>query len=222
MRRFQYVFEPIVSIDQATEPKNGQPEISEYELLCKSKPATHDISGWLAWYEKLGDPIMTATQSLRANLVSVNLTSDQILNPEIADRIASLRGMPLAIEWTEQIHVDSLVRDAGAVLCEWRQAYGFDVHIDDVGSGQSGFLRMSLTDATRVKLDGEVFQSWRKSGTKRQLQLLRRLVEMYLSLDIQVVCEWIETPADLMFALELGVTHVQGYMWKHKEIGGIV
>lgn len=205
--RFSYALEPIVPIGTA-------PSAHEVELLCRTPNPD-----WIAWYCRVPEIVLNAVQNLGTKRVAINLDTEQILHPEIASAIASMKGLPIDIEWTERVSSDALVASAAQQLRDWQQRYQFGISIDDVGSGQDGLSRASATQAHRIKIDGKTFQSWRHSP--RMGQMVNGLVTLYRSVGCDVVVEWVETIEDFAQARFMRATHTQGRLWRTQEILGI-
>lgn len=107
---------------------------------------------------------------------------------------------------SEQVpHVEHLVR----ILDIYRQE-GARVALDDLGAGwmSLNYVRQLRPDV--VKLDRELVSGLGADPARERL--VRALVDYAHELDIQVVAEGIETPADLSVAHALGVDLGQGYL----------
>ena len=86
---------------------------------------------------------------------------------------------------------------------------GFNVAIDDVGTGHSAFLRLHELPFTEMKIDRQLVASVRHS--LRLKVILENLVELGHSLDLLVVAEGIETEEGLDFVRDTGCDLIQGY-----------
>lgn len=207
-QRFTYALEAIVPVSGPREPR-------EMELLCRTAQPN-----WVEWYHHVPQIVLNAVQNMGVKRVSVNLDTQQILNRDIASSINILGRLPVDIEWTERVSSEKDTEKAGRLLCQWRDRYGLGISIDDVGSGQDGFLRANLTQARRIKIAGQAFQSWR--AKPRSGQLVSGLVGMYRAVDCEVVVEWVETLEDVAHAHYMRATHTQGRLWRHYDITGIL
>lgn len=208
--RFRYALEAIVPVKGGVAQSH-----TEMELLCR----TQDPS-WAQWYDQVPDIVLNAIQNFGVKRLAINLDTQHILNPRIAQSIARMGRLPIDIEWTENVSTPALVEQAAKILVGWRDKHGFGLSIDDVGCGQDGYQRARLTDARRIKIAGSMFQEWRQSA--RQCQMIHGLIDLYRSVDIDVVVEWVETLEDVAQAEFMGATHTQGRMWRAREIIGIL
>ena len=214
MDRFKYVLEAIMPIE-AVQTSPGTAVGREVELLCRT-PSPR----WTDWYDRLGEVVLNAVQSLGVSRVAINLDTSQILHPMIARSIAAMGQLPIDIEWTEVVSDPQFVEQAARHLTTWRDRYGFRISIDDVGMGQDGYWRAVLTDARRVKIAGPAFQQWRQSA--RANSMIQRLIGLYRHSGAEVIVEWTETVEDVAQAALMGATHTQGRIWRSYEISGII
>jgi EAL domain-containing protein (putative c-di-GMP-specific phosphodiesterase class I) len=115
----------------------------------------------------------------------------------------------LVLEITESV----LLRDDDRVWEDLAQLRGWGVRIaiDDFGTGYSalGYLRQMQLDM--VKLD-RVFVSTMVTS-RRQRELVRGIVDLVRTLDLDVVAEGIETPQQRDICTSIGCTYGQGYLF---------
>ncbi|WP_432487910.1 putative bifunctional diguanylate cyclase/phosphodiesterase [Kineococcus sp. SYSU DK018] len=145
--------------------------------------------------------------------VAVNLTRRSLEDPALAGRVLSLladAGVPasqLHLEITEHQQV-SEDGPAAASLAGLRAA-GVEIHLDDYGTGYTslGYLRRFPVQV--LKLDRSVVSAVTGDGA----QLVAGVQAMAAALDLQVVAEGVETPAQRARLVELGVRFGQGYLF---------
>ena len=145
--------------------------------------------------------------------VSVNLSARQLMEDSllgsVASALSSSRLAPerLTLEITESV----LLADALATVerLEALRRLGVKVAIDDFGTGYSslGYLRRLPLDA--VKIDRTFIE--RLSDDPRQAALVRSIVELCRSLELETVAEGVETEAQARRLLELGCEMAQGF-----------
>ena len=143
--------------------------------------------------------------------VSVNLTTDDLRDPQLTGRIAQAlarHGLPptaLHIEITEELLLTD--PDAAARLLEsWRRA-GIAVSVDDFGTGYSslGYLRDLPFD--ELKLDRSFVTDLHRRATAT---IVRHTVAMAHGLGMHVVGEGVEDQATARLLAELGCDVGQG------------
>ncbi|MBR0164027.1 MAG: EAL domain-containing protein [Lachnospiraceae bacterium] len=111
----------------------------------------------------------------------------------------------LRLEITE----DAFVIGANRHMIDRLKAQGFMVAIDKFGSGSSSLKLLKDVSIDAIKIDTELV---RESDERRRSRiLLEAVIRMCKQLDMIVVAEGIETPAQLDHLMEQGVDAFQGY-----------
>lgn len=210
-----YTIEPIVPI------KGWQNcQFCWGELLYRDKPNgqfPQTVEEWRPWYQKLGLIISEALEQTSFNRLSINIDSDHILDPVIAESVWGLSGLPVLLEWTESRKEGVGMREiklTSEILSELREKGGFPIVFDDVGAGEDSFGRLCYMQPDIVKVDGPLFRL--AKDKQRVYDLVGMQIDMYRHLEIPVVAEWIETQEDLEVAQQLDMTWGQGHFWSHE------
>ncbi len=92
---------------------------------------------------------------------------------------------------------------------------GFEIAIDDVGSGFSGLNLISTVYPDYIKLDMNLIRDIDKDSLK--YALVYSMVELSKTTDIQLIAEGIETYRELETLIQLGVQYGQGYYIQRPE-----
>jgi len=147
--------------------------------------------------------------------VSVNVTADDLADPELPPTIAHLladAGLDphaLVVEITETSIIEDFARAQHAVA---RLAdLGVAVSVDDFGSGFTSLAYLCDLRVAELKLDRRFISSLTTGGGARDAELVRAMGELGHALGLQVVAEGIEDPAALELLRELGCDMAQGY-----------
>ena len=92
------------------------------------------------------------------------------------------------------------------------KSLGVRLALDDFGTGYSslGYLKKAPFD--KIKID-QSFVRGAASTTKRNGAIIRAIVTLAESLDMDTTAEGVETHDDLFLIRELGVSQVQGYIF---------
>jgi len=147
--------------------------------------------------------------------IGVNVSILQLHEPGFATRVCELIDGhrldrdQIVLEITEQ----SLAHDfetAVGVVSQLRQA-GVSVAVDDFGTGYSSLRYLHRFAADVVKIDRSFIANL--SGSAHTQKLVRSVVDMAKSLDLQSVAEGIETPRQLEIVQQLGCEVAQGYLF---------
>ena len=148
--------------------------------------------------------------------VAVNLSPIQFNDPAIVDIVAAalaehkLRAERLELEITEGVFLaDS---DATDDTFARLKSLGVRLALDDFGTGYSslGYLKKAPFD--KIKID-QSFVRGAASTTKRNGAIIRAIVTLAESLEMDTTAEGVETHDDLCLIRELGVSQVQGYIF---------
>lgn len=151
----------------------------------------------------------------RSFFVSVNVSALQLKSERVVDLVAEcmarhqLDGSRLKLELTESL----LVEDPALgrrVLARLREL-GPALWLDDFGSGYSSLGSLAEFPLQGVKLDRSFIRGLDQGPRGRAV--LEGVLSLARRLDLQVVAEGIETPAQAELLGELGCPMGQGYLW---------
>lgn len=162
---------------------------------------------------RCGNPFFDAATAAAASdfTLFVNLHSQDLLDETLFDENAPLA--PLAsrvvLELTERAALDD-ISDIVARIGRLR-SLGYRIAVDDIGAGYSGLNSLATVQPDFVKLDISLVRSLDKDVVRRRLvQLLTQLCN---DLNISVVAEGVETPAERDALIDLGIDLLQGYLF---------
>jgi EAL domain-containing protein (putative c-di-GMP-specific phosphodiesterase class I) len=141
----------------------------------------------------------------------VNLHSQDLLDETLFDENAPLAALAsrVVLELTERAALDD-ISDIVARIGRLR-SLGYRIAVDDIGAGYSGLNSLATVQPDFVKLDISLVRSLDKDVVRRRLvQLLTQLCN---DLNISVVAEGVETPAERDALIDLGIDLLQGYLF---------
>ncbi|MGI8931188.1 MAG: putative bifunctional diguanylate cyclase/phosphodiesterase [Sphingomicrobium sp.] len=148
--------------------------------------------------------------------VAVNLSPVQFNDPHIVETVSSalteagVTPSRLELEITEGVFLaDNDATDATFVRLK---ILGVRLALDDFGTGYSslGYLKKAPFD--KIKID-QSFVRGAASTTKHNIAIIRAIVTLAENLEMDTCAEGVETHDDLELVRELGVSHVQGYIF---------
>ena len=147
--------------------------------------------------------------------VSVNLSARQFQEHDLVETIrgaledSELAPSSLILEITES---GLMQRTAGTIgrLTELR-ALGIHLAIDDFGTGYSSLSYLERFPVDCLKIDRSFISELLPSGERPAIA--RAIVELGRTLDLRVVAEGIEEPAQADWLISLGCTYGQGYLY---------
>ncbi|WP_323664202.1 EAL domain-containing protein [Pectobacterium carotovorum] len=98
-----------------------------------------------------------------------------------------------------------------APMVELYQQQGIDVAIDDFGTGYSGLSYLERVKANKLKID-KSFVGNISDHSPTDI-VLSHIVSMAHCLNLHIVAEGIETPAQEAYLKSLGVAYAQGWLY---------
>jgi len=113
----------------------------------------------------------------------------------------------MVMEITEAVAVQNLTR-AVATLRRFRE-HGFEISLDDFGTGVASFGYLSDLPVSMVKIDGRFVRDMNKDPSAEIV--IESLARVAALRGISCVAEWVEDLAVLPRLHALGVTYAQGY-----------
>lgn len=114
----------------------------------------------------------------------------------------------VVLEITEHSDVDDF-RVLGQIVDYYRNQ-GYEIAMDDLGSGYSGLNRLQYLQPGYVKIDYELIHNIAKDKSRKTL--VRMLVRYCSDMNYQLIAEGIETEEELKCLINLGVDYGQGFL----------
>ena len=129
-------------------------------------------------------------------------------------------GFPLnkiIFEFTEDEKLDT---DHLLNILRTYRAMGFKTAIDDFGAGYAGLGLLSKFQPDIVKLDMELIRGIDRDGVKQRI--VKSMITLLSDLNIQTICEGVETAEELGVLQDLGANLIQGYVLAKPMFEGLV
>ena len=145
--------------------------------------------------------------------VSVNVSRADMFDPSLVEKLVKLiedNGLDfrdIKLEITESAYTDNAKRVLD-VIHHLRQL-GFEVELDDFGSGYSSLNMLSAMPIDVLKMDMKFVRNIEKNAT--DLLLLKLILDLARCLGLKVVAEGVETERQLALLRDAGCDLVQGY-----------
>lgn len=166
----------------------------DHMILCK---ALEDLATWDA-------------AGFYVPRISVNVSAKRLRDKNLIASLAALdipKGR-LSFEILETVFADTINDTMRYTLDNLIDA-GIDIEIDDFGTGHASLLSLLSLAPTRAKIAREFVSEL--PGSKWHLKLVRYIVELAHSLNIEVIAEGVETLEQAEALRKLGCGRLQGY-----------
>ncbi|MBO6637295.1 MAG: EAL domain-containing protein [Roseitalea sp.] len=153
-----------------------------------------------------------ANRNLR---LAVNITPCQLEDPRFVDWLVALvsetgfERSQIVIEVTERQPLTS--GDGGHAVSVALQEAGFEIALDDAGTGHNGLSLMKSLCANRVKIDKLFVDEIENDFRTRAL--VEMLVGVAKELEMGIVAEGIEHREQAVILQTMGIGHGQGYLF---------
>jgi len=216
--QFSYAYQPIVDISNQSifahealvRGPQGEPaptvlaKVNEanryrFDQACRSKA------------------IKTAAQLGMESMLSINFMPNAIYKPELCIRAtlvaARSHGFPVERIMFETVEGERI--NDGKWLAEILREYkriGFLTAIDDFGAGYAGLNLLAEFQPDIIKLDMELVRNVDRNRPRQAIT--RNVVRICEELGIRVIAEGVETVDEFLFLKDLGVTLMQGFLFR--------
>lgn len=145
--------------------------------------------------------------SISCNFTRITIDHEKFIPQlrEIADRYFFERSN-LVIEITEDAMENN--KETAFANVSKCKALGFRIALDDAGSGHTSFSDLRDYPIDIVKIDRSILNS---AVNPRGIALLKGMIALAHSLQMEVLCEGVETAAQEKLLCQLGCDYMQGY-----------
>lgn len=146
--------------------------------------------------------------------LAVNLSAHDLMSEANVQKIAKqirLSGVDasrLELEITETAMLDD--QDFASRSLGELQACGVSIALDDFGSGYSNFSYLQRLHVSKLKIDRSFVKPLMSEASAAKI--LRTLVSLSKSLNMECVVEGIEKPEEMAYATAFGARYLQGFL----------
>ena len=88
---------------------------------------------------------------------------------------------------------------------------GFEIAVDDVGTGYSTLERIAALNPQYIKYDRSLFKNVYRDSLKQEL--LKTIFDFSNKINSRLIVEGVDNQDDYNFALKLGVEYMQGFLF---------
>ncbi len=193
-------------------PRRGEVSPSEFVPLAEKNGLISDLGRYaleLAAMQLMDwDAIMADTPIF----VSVNVSAQQVGQRDFVNMVDGIlarypvRNHTLRLEITETTLMQN--PEQNCRVLENIKKSGIKLAIDDFGTGYSSLSYLTRFPFDTLKID----QSFMRSQPTNRDVMLRSIVDMAHSLNLDVVCEGVEDDEEVTLLRGLGVDYIQGFV----------
>lgn len=147
--------------------------------------------------------------------ISVNISTKDFYYMNVYETITALvekyRIIPstLKLEITETAIMTGT--DGELDMIEQFRKYGFQVEIDDFGSGYSSFNTLKDMDVDVLKIDMGFLRTSKPENLEKSMSILNMIISLSKTLGLSVVTEGVETKDQVVKLTQMGCRIYQGY-----------
>lgn len=147
--------------------------------------------------------------------ISFNLSRLHFYNEQLVEHICELVNcydVPaeyVEIEVTESVFFEEEKLIIAKV--EKLREYGFKVSVDDFGAGYSSLNLIGILPVDIIKLDRVFVKDSLK--TKRGNDVIKGLIKILNEIELDIVCEGVETPEEEKIISDYGCKEIQGFLY---------
>jgi diguanylate cyclase (GGDEF)-like protein len=197
-------------------PLLGSVSPQEFIPICEKTGIINDLTAWIIeqagtqyskWIAKGITPIKFAI-----NFSPFTLKDDRFV--EKIMQLISENHLPaqyLEFEVTE----NALLEDFAAIRNNLLRLkdIGVRIALDDFGAGYSSFLYFKNLPIDKVKIDKEFVQGITDEYGKKDQAIINTIISLAKEIDIDVVCEGVETSEQADYLMKAQCQYAQGYLF---------
>jgi len=149
--------------------------------------------------------------------ISCNFSRMHFIKPDFArrfEKVLNEYGIPkelIEVEITETLIMEEMQEKLAKQTLDDLHKKGVRLSIDDFGSGYSSLGVIEKIPASVIKLDRSFLLN--QKDRARQVKIMKSIVDLADELGSQIVCEGVETDADVELMREIGARVAQGYRY---------
>lgn len=150
-------------------------------------------------------------------VVSINISSKDVLNPELETHILSTLKQynqsitSLQFEITESSYLEEF--DTANDFFSRIRKLGGSIALDDFGTGYSSLCYLTRIEIDTLKIDRQFVSN--AFNSEKDATVLNAIIELSNKMDLYSCCEGIETPTDAVYLINLGCDSLQGYYFAY-------
>lgn len=147
--------------------------------------------------------------------ISVNISTKDFYYMNVYETITALVEKYRIIPSTLKLEITETAIMTGTAgeldMIEQFRKYGFQVEIDDFGSGYSSFNTLKDMDVDVLKIDMGFLRTSKPENLEKSMSILNMIISLSKTLGLSVVTEGVETKEQVVKLTQMGCRIYQGY-----------
>lgn len=147
--------------------------------------------------------------------ISVNISTKDFYYMNVYETITALVEKYRIIPSTLKLEITETAIMTGTAgeldMIEQFREYGFQVEIDDFGSGYSSFNTLKDMDVDVLKIDMGFLRTSKPENLEKSMSILNMIISLSKTLGLSVVTEGVETKEQVVKLTQMGCRIYQGY-----------
>ena len=147
--------------------------------------------------------------------ISVNISTKDFFYMNVYETITALVEKYRIIPSTLKLEITETAIMTGTAgeldMIEQFREYGFQVEIDDFGSGYSSFNTLKDMDVDVLKIDMGFLRTSKPENLEKSMSILNMIISLSKTLGLSVVTEGVETKEQVVKLTQMGCRIYQGY-----------
>lgn len=147
--------------------------------------------------------------------ISVNISTKDFYYMNVYETITALVEKYRIIPSTLKLEITETAIMTGTAgeldMIEQFREYGFQVEIDDFGSGYSSFNTLKDMDVDVLKIDMGFLRTSKPENLEKSMSILNMIISLSKTLGLSVVTEGVETKEQVVKLTQMGCGIYQGY-----------
>jgi diguanylate cyclase (GGDEF)-like protein/PAS domain S-box-containing protein len=196
-------------------PERGLVSPAQFIPLAEESGLIHAVGQWVLETACAQINAWQQDELTRDLILSVNVSAKQFLQTDFVAQIQTaiqrnaINPRLLKLEATESLLLDNFENTITAMNA--LKEIGVQFSLDDFGTGYSSLQYLKRLPLSQLKIDQSFVRDLGTDSSDKAI--VRTIIAMAKSLNLDVIAEGVETEQQMLFLLNNGCMHFQGYLF---------